>query len=251
MKATIHQPYFIPWLGYFSKLVFSDYLVILDNVNFSKRHYLDRTRIVNMHGQISWLNLPVGENFHKNIKDVHVNLPEKDYVNKIFRTIELSYARAKFFKSEYPNLRESLSQPLASTSNLAVINIEIIKNIMKLLNLEMPRIYLESEFDEIYSDATNRIINISKKIKTNDIIIGGGKSWVVHDWQKVCDAGINIYQQDYLTKHPKYPQVRRKRVGFQPGLSVVDALLNVGCSKVREFLTSEIFRPQVLHPKEE
>ena len=76
MKVAIHQAYFIPWLGYFSKLAYSDIFVVLDNVLFRKRHYFDRTRIVNMHGEIRWLSLPVGQNFGKKCREVNLGLQD-------------------------------------------------------------------------------------------------------------------------------------------------------------------------------
>lgn len=47
MIATIHRPYFLPWMGYFSKLFYSDIFIVMDDVNFTKRHFIDRTKIIN------------------------------------------------------------------------------------------------------------------------------------------------------------------------------------------------------------
>ena len=41
-EGVLHLPYFLPWLGYFSKLAHCDVFVVLDAVHFTKRHYLDR-----------------------------------------------------------------------------------------------------------------------------------------------------------------------------------------------------------------
>ena len=73
--AVVHQPYFFPWLGYLSKLCFCDIFVVLDNVYFTKRQYLDRTRIIDMHGDVSWLSLPTGQNFNRAICDVVLHPP--------------------------------------------------------------------------------------------------------------------------------------------------------------------------------
>jgi hypothetical protein len=74
MAAVIHQAYFLPWLGYFSKLAFADTFIVLDDVFFRKRFHHDRTEIVDTSRiplvimltgdgpkgtkSLSWANLP-------------------------------------------------------------------------------------------------------------------------------------------------------------------------------------------------
>src|SRR5664279_3360690 len=108
MRAVIHQPYFIPWLGYFSKLAHSDVFIVLDNVYFRKRHFLDRTKIINMHGQPTWLSLPTGDNYATSISNVTTHGNKCVYINTIIRTIEYSYARAKHYRTEWPRLRNAI-----------------------------------------------------------------------------------------------------------------------------------------------
>ena len=108
MYTTVHQPYFLPWMGFFSKLIYSDYYVVLDDVHFRKRHYLDRSKIINMKGEPEWVNVPVGENFGKKIKDVTIRKENLGYMKKIVRTIEYSYAKSEFYKSDWGELKELL-----------------------------------------------------------------------------------------------------------------------------------------------
>lgn len=41
MIVAIHQPNFLPWLGYFYKMLMADIFVFLDCVPFSKGGYTD------------------------------------------------------------------------------------------------------------------------------------------------------------------------------------------------------------------
>lgn len=246
MKVTIHQAYFMPWLGYFSKLTFSDIFVVLDNVDFRKRHYFDRTKIVNMQGEIRWLGLPVGQNFKTKCNQVYINLSDKSYVDRIIRTIELSYAQARFFDAEWPRLRDVLRQPLDSKTNLVDINLDIVKSIMTFLEVEMPKIHLASDLIENCTDPSERIIRICNAVCAKSIVVGGGMSLMVHDWKEITDQGINVYMQNYLEGHPIYKQSRRNRAGFQAGLSIIDAILNVGSKQTLDFLTDKIYSPVFL-----
>ena len=248
VRATIHQPYFIPWLGYFSKLAFSDTFIVLDNVNFRKRHYFDRTRIVNMHGEIRWLSLPVGQNFKRKCYEVKVVQPNKLYVDKIIRTIEFSYAKAKFYDYEWLKLRNVLRKPLYKYLNLVDVNISIITNILEYLNIKMPDIHFASKLIEDCKDPTERIIQICKSLKIDSVIVGGGMSLEVHNFQRVKKNGINVSIQDYLVNHPIYEQSRRKKAGFQKGLTILDAILNIGRSRTKEFLIDERYKPVSLIP---
>ena len=45
MKIAIHQPEFMPWLGYFHKMKMADVYVILDKVQFKKRYFENRNYI--------------------------------------------------------------------------------------------------------------------------------------------------------------------------------------------------------------
>jgi hypothetical protein len=243
MRITIHQSYFIPWLGYFSKLAFSDAFIVLDDVHFRKRHYFDRTRIVNMHSEIRWLSLPVGQNFRKRCHEANVRLPGKSYVDKIIRTIELSYAKARWYDIEWSELRDALQEPLLKYRNLVDTNVAIIENIVELLGMRMPETYLSSDLVGDCDDSTERIVRICRVLGAAAVVVGRGMSLEVHDWRRVVDEGVGLYIQDYLANHPVYEQSRRKRAGFQKGLSVIDPILNVGRDQTRSFIVDEIHRP--------
>ena len=46
MKIAIMQPYFMPYIGYFQLLSQVDKFVIYDDVNFIKRGWINRNRIL-------------------------------------------------------------------------------------------------------------------------------------------------------------------------------------------------------------
>ena len=58
MLVAIHQPNFLPWLGYFDRMVNADLFVLLDHVQFERRNYHNRTMIL-LEGEARWLTVPV------------------------------------------------------------------------------------------------------------------------------------------------------------------------------------------------
>jgi hypothetical protein len=55
--------------------------------------------------------------------------------------------------------------------------------------------------------------------------------------------GVQILVQDYLALHPQYSQSRRRYATFMPGLSIVDALFNVGREALKEFVSAPRYTP--------
>ena len=58
MIVGIHQPQYIPWIPYFSKIVQSDIFVLLDDVQFQKNGLQNRNYILSANGELR-LTLPV------------------------------------------------------------------------------------------------------------------------------------------------------------------------------------------------
>jgi len=45
MLVAIHQPNYLPWLGYLDRMAKADLFVVLDHVQFERRNYQNRTQI--------------------------------------------------------------------------------------------------------------------------------------------------------------------------------------------------------------
>src|SRR5438067_514405 len=57
-NVTIHQPEFMPWLGFVDKLRRCDVMVLLDSVQFEKNYFQNRNRIRTSSGW-TWMTVPV------------------------------------------------------------------------------------------------------------------------------------------------------------------------------------------------
>jgi len=242
MRAVFHHMYFLPWLGYFSKLEYSDALIILDDVGFRKNH-LKRVRIFDVHGNAFWLSIPVGNNRDKKCNDI--DLPKNDkYFIKMINTLKRSYGRATYFGIEFPIIENILSNSLLNSSKLIQANLKIFKSIREHLLLEDKQFYFSSQFSH-FNDRTHRIISICKSLNINEILIGDGQMSNVHDFRLIRENGINIVIQKYMENHPTYFQIHseRKSQPFVEGLSIVDALFNVGSNEVIKLIYNKEYQP--------
>lgn len=61
MNSTIAimQPYFLPYAGYFRLITGSDLFVIYDCVQFPRRGWVHRNKLIDRNGQEQWLTLPL------------------------------------------------------------------------------------------------------------------------------------------------------------------------------------------------
>ena len=69
MKIAIHQPQYLPWLGYFDKLDSADVFIFLDTVQFKKHEWQNRNRIRTKDGW-QWLTVPIIDRFPEQIERV-------------------------------------------------------------------------------------------------------------------------------------------------------------------------------------
>ena len=58
MTVTIHQPEYLPYLGFFDRIAKSDVFVILDNAQFQKGGFINRNKINTATGW-QWITVPL------------------------------------------------------------------------------------------------------------------------------------------------------------------------------------------------
>ena len=82
MFVSIHQPNYLPWLGFFNKIKSSDKFVIFDNVQFprGKKHFGHRNKIKTNNGDI-WLTVPlIGKSELKDFNTISINYENEDFI---------------------------------------------------------------------------------------------------------------------------------------------------------------------------
>ncbi len=238
MKVFIQQPYFLPWLGFLSKVYYADIYFILDEAPF-RRNHLNRTRILS-NGKPIWLTIPLGASQGTPICDIIVP-KETKYLYKFEKTIRHSYRQSKFFNQEFSFVKELLDTINENSNNtLSNLNIKLLVKIFKYFDLEHKKILLESNYS-LPQDKNMKTIKIMSSLESNILVCGDGKSTKVHDLKLFSKNNIKIKYIPFYSNHPKYEQVGLKKCQrlFLPGVSFIDALLNVGRDRVIELIKLE------------
>lgn len=217
MILSVHQPQYIPWLGYFHKIAHSDLFVLLDDVQYKKREFQNRNKIRTKEGFI-WLTVPVitKGRYYQKISEVEID-NTTDWGLEHLKSIRLNYS-----KSEYYNLYIDFFEKLYKINweYLCELNVETVKFILKELGINTP-IEFSSKL-KLESTSTQRIIDICKHFGADTYLSGaGGRDYL--DESAFEKNGIKVVYQDF--KHPQYKQIYD---GFEPFMSSIDLLFNCG-----------------------
>jgi hypothetical protein len=229
--VAIHQPNFLPWLGWFDKLARADVFVLLDHVQFprtSRGTYVNRVKLL-VSGKESWATAPIVRSTGsvQRIDEVRVD-DSQPWREKLVRTVEHNYRRAGAFDEVFPLLRETLEQP---TDRLAELNEQGARRIARALALDESK-FVRSSSLETSSHATDLLIELTKAVGGTTYLAGNLAGATYQEDEKFAQAGIELRYQRF--EHPRY---RQPIDGFVPGLSIVDALMNVGPKATRALLS--------------
>lgn len=220
MILSVHQPQYIPWLGYFDKIAESDCFVFLDEVQYKAREFQNRNRIRTKDGWM-WMTVPVMSKGigRQKICDVLID-NSNGWRKKHCNSLKAWYKGAVYFKDHYPFFEELYSEKREKLGN---INIDIINYFLKELEINTP-VYYESELGTT-STKTDRIIEICRKLNADVYLSGTGGKDYLEEW-KFVRAGITLKYQEF--SHPVYQQQYAEKKGFIPYMSCVDLLFNEG-----------------------
>lgn len=231
-RVAIIQSCYIPWRGYFAIVARCDAFVILDSVQFTRRDWRTRNRIKTPTGPL-WLSIPVRQkgNYHAPIDSIEI--ADADWAQKHLRGIAANYRRAPFFDSVFPAL-ESAYRAAAAEPSLSTANRGLTAALCGLLDIQTP---LSRDVDLIGRetldalDPTARLVELAAAAGATSYLSGpSARSYLDED--AFAARGMRVEWMDYGGLHD-YPQLWGP---FDPALSVIDALLNLGPAGARAVL---------------
>ncbi len=218
MKTVgIHQPNYLPWLGYFHKIARSDVFVFLDDVQFSKNGYCNRVQILQS-GKPRWLSIPVSYKFGDVIENT--TPAQADWPQRHIDTFRTTYAKANHFKAVWSSLKDMFDAIPAGS--LAQSNRYLIEAISGRLDLSC-QFDASSSFETKDFTGDDRLIQIVKMIEPGSSYLSGSGGANYQDKTKFVAAGLSL----------KYTEFEPAAYGqniepFVPGLSIVDAIFHLG-----------------------
>jgi len=221
MIISVHQPAYLPWLGYFEKISRSDVFVFLDTVQFEKNSYINRNKIKTPQGW-QWLTIPVKVKGHTDstLEDTEID-DTQPWRAKHLKSIEMNYRKAPFFSECFPKIERLLSLP---TGNLAELCWQQLSFWIGEFGINTTMIRASQL--NIDSCKSELVLDICKYFSVDHYLSGAmGRGYLVEN--DFSSAGIAVEYQNFI--HPAYPQ----RWGdFEPYMAIVDYLMNCGSGKL-------------------
>jgi hypothetical protein len=222
MILSVHQPQYIPWIGYFDKIAKSDHFVFLDTVEYKHREFQNRNKIRTDRGPL-WLTVPVVTHGcgKQSVSQVLIDT-QQDWQRKHWESIKFWYAKAPFFKDHREFLEDVYNA--RTWERLMDLNVYIIKYLLDYLSISTA-ISFESKI-KTSRTKTERIIELCKKLQADTYLSGaGGKEYLEED--RFEEEGIALDYQKF--NHPIYhQQFMNNEKDFLPYMSVLDLILNQG-----------------------
>jgi hypothetical protein len=214
--VAIHQPQYLPWLGYFDKIRQADIFCYLDSVQYKKNDWQNRNRIKTSQGW-QWLTVPVHFQFPEKISEVKINTTV-NWRKKHLQALVTNYRRAPYFEKYIEVFGQVYSEDWVSVSEL---NIRFIERLVDALGMSQKPAVKSSQL-ALREDPTDRLIDVCRELEA-DTYLAGQDGTKYMDLERFKENGIGVIIQDF--KHPEYPQMFD---GFQSHMSVVDLLFNCG-----------------------
>ncbi|MFX1507336.1 MAG: WbqC family protein [Promethearchaeota archaeon] len=230
---AIHQPNYFPWLGYFNKIYCSDVFVFHDNVKFTKRSLTKRTLIrkAPTSSEKTYLTVPVKKTSDYDlIKDLNAD-HNQNWQSKHINQLKGVYHKSPYFKEYFPLIKE-LFQSFKDVESLVDVNILSIKGIMEILSLDNDTVRSsELQVEGVKSEYN---INLIKHFQGTIYLSGtGARGYQTEEDFTKSDIKL-IYQEifNFLEENPYY----QAQGEFINGLSVLDALFNIGADGIIKIL---------------
>ncbi|WP_419786691.1 WbqC family protein [Pseudodesulfovibrio sp.] len=219
MIVAIQQPEHLPWLGFFDKMRRCDLYVLLDNVQFKKRYFENRNKILTANGP-QWVTVPVISKgrYTQPINQVMID-NTVNWRRKYLGSVQAAYGRTPYFPELFPRLEAVINKEF---SRLADLNIALIEMVRDFTGIDTPMRLASDILPDTDVHGSDLILALSRASGADHYISGpDGRNYL--DLGSFLDANIKVSYHDY--NHPAYEQTHGE---FSSHMSAVDALFNVG-----------------------
>jgi hypothetical protein len=218
-KTAILQSCYIPWKGFFDMVRRVDEFVLYDDMQYTRRDWRNRNRIQTPKGP-QWLTIPVEVKgkFEQKIKDTKVS----DHVWPMdhWRTIQLFYSKARYFKDYAPRL-EAAYHECEALESLSQVNFKFTALICSFLGIDTKISW--SMDHELVPGKTERLVGLCRSVGADHYLSGPAARDYI-DPKLFEQAGIQLEYMDY-SGYPEYHQLYGP---FEHAVTVLDLVLNEG-----------------------
>jgi hypothetical protein len=227
MKLGIMQPYIFPYIGYFQLMNAVDEFVIYDNIEYTKKGWINRNRIL-VNGHDSYITLPLKKDSdYLDIRDRFLSdkwaLEKKKMLNKIAG----AYKKSPNFDFVFLVIKKCLEY---EETNLFKFILNSINAIKEYCEIQTPLIISSIIPLDHELKSEKKVIEICKARKADIYInpIGGTQLYAKENFNA---AGIEL--RFLKSKDIIYKQFT---ADFVPCLSIIDVMMFNSREEIKKYL---------------
>lgn len=224
------QPYLFPYIGYFQLMNAVDEFIIYDNIQFTKKGWINRNRIL-VNGADNYITLPLKKDSdYLDIKNRFLSDEWPSERKKILNRITESYRKAPQFNFVYPIIENIL---MTEERNLFSFILNSLKVVNQYLDIKTPLIISSSIPINHDLKAANKVIEICKARKATTYInpIGGVE---LYSKEEFMNEGLEL--QFLKANNINYPQFKND---FVPFLSIIDVMMFNSLADIKHIINKE------------
>jgi hypothetical protein len=215
-KIAIMQPYFFPYIGYFQLINAVDEFVIYDNIEYTKKGWINRNRIL-VNGVDAFISLPLKKDSdYLHVKERYLSDTWDMERKKMLRRITDSYRNAPYFNKTYELVEKCI---LYEDLNLFNFIFHSLVQVIKYLQIDTKIIISSTLLINHTLKSDQKIIEICNYLSADEYNNPIG--------------GIKLYNKDYFLKNGIelrfnksnnifYQQYKNE---FVPWLSIIDIMM--------------------------
>lgn len=226
MKLAVMQPYFLPYYGYFQLMHAAEVFVILDDVNYINRGWINRNRFL-INGEAKYLSLPLEDASQNRKINETLLVADTAWKNKFLKTIEFAYKKAPLFNEIMPLVNSIIFYENRNLSEFLIHSLELIIRYLHLPIELRPgsAIYLNGHLK-----AQEKILDICRQEKAKIYInLPGGRT--LYRKEDFENKGIDL---TFIEPLPcSYTQFKNE---FIPALSFLDVMMFNSIPRLKEIL---------------
>jgi hypothetical protein len=225
MKLGIMQPYFLPYIGYFQLINAVDKYVIYDNIQYTKKGWINRNRIL-VNGKDAYITTPLEKDSdYLNVYDRKISrtFDKRKLLNQIIG----AYNKAPYFDCSYIIIEDIIN---FENDNLFLFNYNSIQKICKYLNIQTEFIISSTISIDHSLKNQDKVLVICNNIGATEYInaIGGMD---LYNKEKFKENNIKL--SFIKTCNIEYKQFNNP---FIPNLSILDVLMFNSVEEINKML---------------
>ena len=229
MKVAIMQPYFFPYIGYFSLIKNTDHFVFFDTPQYIRKGWINRNRVIGGGGKDIYFTVPIVKAPQDTaIRDIKIDTGS-NWQEKMRGQLSIYKKRAPFYRDVMSVVEKVINLECESISELAIESV-----VRTCEYLEIPIQY------DVYSQMKHEAIDVREpdewalyitRQMGYDTYVNppGGKSFF--HAEKYEKMGIDL---QFLTQ--ELPHYNQRTSEFVEGLSILDVMMFCPPEEVRKMM---------------